>query len=56
MYYAIGIVTIVALTPTIVIQIMGLLYQMRINKASALAAQHEDLAIDWGAITVLTVE
>ena len=54
MYYAIGIVAIVAMTPAIVIQIMGLLYQLRINRESALAKQHEELAVDWGAITVFS--
>jgi hypothetical protein len=60
MLLAIGIVAIVALTPVIVIQIMGLLYQLKMNKVSVLADQHDTMleaaitekAIDWGAITV----
>ena len=60
MHFAIGIVAIVAMTPAIVIQIMGLVYQVRINKVSVLAEQHEVIlsaatagkAIDWGKITV----
>ncbi|MDR2964565.1 MAG: DUF1538 domain-containing protein [Treponema sp.] len=60
MHYAIGIVAIVAMTPAIVIQVMGLVYQIKINKAVILAEQHDIIlsaatagkAIDWGAITV----
>ena len=64
MDYAIGIVAIVAMTPSIVIQIMGLVYQLKIDKASILAEQHDAIlsaatagkVIDWGAITVFREE
>jgi len=61
MLEAFGIIAMVAMTPLIVIQLMGLLYQLRTREAAALterqtaaitatAAGH---AIDWGKITVL---
>ena len=52
MLYAIGVVAILAMTPSIVIQIMGLMYQIKINKAAALAKMYDPLDINWGAITV----
>ncbi|MDR0443323.1 MAG: DUF1538 domain-containing protein [Treponema sp.] len=59
---AFGIVAIVAMTPLIVIQMMGLVYQVRMNKAAALAEREaavistavEGRPINWGAITVFT--
>ena len=54
MTYAIGIVAIIAMTPLVVIQIMGLLYQFKINKVSALAKK--DDALDWGAVTLFSEE
>jgi hypothetical protein len=61
---AFGIVAMVAMTPLIVIQLMGLLYQFRINKAAALANQQAaviditaaDAGIKWGAVTVFEEE
>ena len=58
MIYGIGVIAIVALTPTIVIQIMGLFYQAKSREAAALtnaevAAISTALAgeiIDWGEI------
>jgi hypothetical protein len=57
---AFGIVAIVAMTPLIVIQMMGLIYQYRNRQAVAMA--HEQKAaigiaapgrkINWGGITV----
>jgi len=57
---AFGIVAIIAMTPLVVIQTMGLVYQYKINKASVIGEQHDAVlikatagkAIDWGAITV----
>ena len=56
---AFGIVAMVAMTPLIVIQIMGLLYQFRTKEAAALAEQQAaafntiaaSRTIDWGAVT-----
>jgi hypothetical protein len=59
MNYAIGIVAIVAMTPAIVIQIMGLIYQYKINKAETLAGLTTEITgtaasmdINWSGITV----
>jgi len=60
MNYAVGIVAIVAMTPTVVIQLMGLLYQFKAKKAHALTdAMTASIcnvtkytAIDWDKITV----
>jgi hypothetical protein len=55
---AFGIVALVAMTPLIVIQIMGLIYRFRISKTTALAEMEAvsitatSQAINWGAITV----
>jgi hypothetical protein len=59
---AFGIVAMVAMTPLIVIQIMGLLYQYEINKAAVIAEQQAaiisaaapDASINWGGVTVYT--
>jgi hypothetical protein len=62
MIAAFGIVAMVAMTPLIVIQLMGLLYQFRTNKAAALADQQAAVidaataGINWGAITVFEEE
>ena len=53
MDYAIGIVTIVAMTPAIVIQIMGLKYQLNLNRIAARAKSQDELVTDWGAVTLL---
>jgi hypothetical protein len=57
---AFGIVAMVAMTPLIVIQMMGLIYQFRTKEAAALAQQQTvaistraaGRVIDWGKITV----
>jgi len=57
---AFGIVAVIAMTPLIVIQLMGLVYQFRTKQAAALAEQQAiaisavsaGKAIDWGKITV----
>jgi len=57
---AFGIVAMVAMTPLIVIQIMGLIYQFRTKEAMALAQQQTAAisttaagrVIDWGKITI----
>jgi hypothetical protein len=56
---AFGIVAIVALTPLIVIQMMGLLYLLRTKQAAALAEEQAAAisaaageVVDWGEITV----
>jgi hypothetical protein len=57
---AFGIVAMVAMTPLIIIQLMGLLYQLKSNKAAVLTEQQTavistaaaDMAINWGAVTV----
>ena len=59
MIYAIGIVTIVAMTPPIIIQVMGLVYQRKAREAAAMT-EAQDAAIvaaaagtiDWAKITV----
>ncbi|MCL2319172.1 MAG: DUF1538 domain-containing protein [Treponema sp.] len=62
MFYAFGIVAIVAMTPLVVIQIMGLLYQVKANQAAVLAEQQAaaiagaDANIDYGAITLFEEE
>ena len=52
MLYAIGVVTIVAMTPPIIIQMMGLFYQLKIRQAEA-AAEAVEAGIDYGEITIL---
>jgi hypothetical protein len=57
---AFGIVAVVALTPLIVIQLMGLVYQLKTLQATAIAEQQQiairtvaaNRVIDWGKITV----
>ncbi|HCC37534.1 MAG TPA: DUF1538 domain-containing protein [Treponema sp.] len=55
---AFGIVAVVAMTPLIVIQIMGLVYKLRTKEAAALVEQQAAAIsgaseiIDWGAVTV----
>jgi hypothetical protein len=57
---AFGIVAMVAMTPLIVIQLMGLMYQFRTKEAASLAEQQAAVistaaagrVVDWGAITV----
>ena len=51
MLYAIGTVSIVAMTPPIIIQIMGLMHQMKMR--SALAADIPKRFIDYGGVTIL---
>jgi hypothetical protein len=61
---AFGIVAIVAMTPLIVIQTMGLIYQLRTKEAAVLTEQQTAVissitagrAIDWGKITVFNVK
>jgi hypothetical protein len=59
---AFGIVAMVAMTPLIIIQLMGLLYQFRTKEAAALTKQQAaatvaaDLSIDWKKITVFERE
>jgi len=59
MVEAFGIVAMVAMTPLIVIQLMGLIYKMRTKEADVMARQQTavitaaDRVIDWGKITVL---
>jgi len=57
---AFGIVAMVAMTPLVVVQIMGLMYQLRTREAAALTdaqtaaigATASGEIINWGAITV----
>ena len=55
---AFGIVALVAMTPLIVIQLMGLIYKVRLRKTTALAEMKavpviaSDQQINWGDITV----
>ncbi|MDR0472535.1 MAG: DUF1538 domain-containing protein [Treponema sp.] len=57
---AFGIVAMVAMTPLIVIQMMGLVYKFRTKEAAALTEQQDaviagaaaDKVVDWGAVTV----
>ena len=57
---AFGIVAIVAMTPLVIIQTMGLVYKFKINRASILAGQDDAILtaatageiVDWGAVTV----
>jgi hypothetical protein len=59
---AFGIVAIVAMTPLIVIQLMGLVYQFRTKEAATLTEEQAAVissiaggrAIDWGKITVFS--
>jgi hypothetical protein len=60
---AFGIVAMVAMTPLIVIQLMGLLYKLRTKEAETLTKQQTagistaaDRVIDWGKITVFEEE
>jgi hypothetical protein len=59
MVEAFGIVAMVAMTPLIVIQLMGLIYKLRTKEADDMARQQTavitaaDRVIDWGKITVL---
>jgi len=59
MVEAFGVVAMVAMTPLIVIQLMGLIYKLRTTEAAAMARQQTaaitaaDRGIDWGKITVL---
>jgi len=63
MVEAFGIVAMVAMTPLIVIQLMGLVYQFRTREAAAMAEEQTaaistatpGMAIDWGAVTVFQV-
>jgi len=58
---AFGIIAMVAMTPLIVIQMMGLIYQYRTRQAVAMAQEHKaaigiaepDRKINWGGITVM---
>ena len=58
---AFGIVAIVAMTPLVVIQLMGLIYKFRTKQAEAMTIEQtaaigiglKGEAIDWGKITVL---
>jgi hypothetical protein len=60
---AFGIVAMVAMTPLIVIQMMGLIYQLRTREAAALTEQQTAVistalagkVIDWGKITEFEV-
>ena len=64
MTYAIGIVAIVAMTPLVVVQIMGLLYQLKMKQAAVLTKQQDAVismavtgkTIDYGKITILDEE
>jgi hypothetical protein len=54
---AFGIVAMVAMTPLIVIQLMGLVYKIRTREAAALVEQQAAAitaaqVVDWGAVTV----
>lgn len=54
MIYAVGIVTIVAMTPPIIIQIMGLMHQMKLKKADAAAGLAETVEVaGYSDITIL---
>jgi len=61
---AFGIVAMIAMTPLIVIQLMGLVYQFRTKQAAALTEQQTAAistatagrVVDWGKITVFEVE
>jgi len=61
---AFGIVAMIAMTPLIVIQMMGLVYQFRTKQAAALTEQQTaaistaaaDAGVDWGKITVFEEE
>ena len=60
MLYGIGVIAIIAMTPTIVIQIMGLIYQAKTKEAAlltnaevaAISAVDTGEIIDWGDITI----
>jgi hypothetical protein len=63
MINAFGIVAMVAMTPLIVIQLMGLVYQFRTREAAAMAdlqtvviSTAADKVVDWGKITVFGEE
>jgi len=58
---AFGIVAMVAMTPLIVIQLMGLIYKIRTREAANMTKQQTaDISaaalIDWGKITVFREE
>jgi hypothetical protein len=59
---AFGIVAMVAMTPLIVIQLMGLIYKLRTKEAADMAKEQtaaitaDSLVIDWGKITVFGEE
>ena len=59
---AFGVIAIVAMTPLIVIQLMGLVYQRRTKEELALAEKQVAAIgsaggiVDWGAVTVFEVE
>ena len=57
MLYAIGIVTIVAMTPPVIIQIMGLMHQLKLKSAGAATDLAQTIRIvDYGEITLLGEE
>jgi hypothetical protein len=49
MTYAVGIVSIVSMTPLVVVQIIGLLYQLKLRQAAAVTVQETGIA-DYGEI------
>ena len=55
---AFGIVAMVAMTPLIVIQLMGLIYKLRTKEAAVMSARQTEVitaanrVVDWGKITV----
>jgi hypothetical protein len=59
---AFGIVAMVAMTPLIVIQLMGLIYKLRTKEAADMTKEQTDaitansMVIDWGKITVFGEE
>jgi hypothetical protein len=55
MISAFGIVAMVAMTPLIVIQMMGLFYLLRTRHTAALAEQQASEIVDYGDITVFDV-
>jgi len=61
MTYAVGVVAIVAMTPILVVQIMGIMYQLRTRQAAALAEQQTAAIgageiVDYGEITFFDEE
>ena len=55
MLYAIGTVSIVAMTPPIIIQIMGMMVQMKMKAAAVVEAIPQE-AIDYSGVTILREE